>query len=98
MKQYHDIRNTKKFLAHGVNNGMGPFKNGKKKAPRLVATAGAQGANIQAQDTTEPATCKGEAEFYRQIIAEMIQGMQSVKALRAIYGLAQCYMKKGDMQ
>lgn len=38
-KQFHDIRNSKKFLSHGVRKGMGPFGFApckKKTAPDAV--------------------------------------------------------------
>lgn len=41
-KQFHDIRNSKKFLSHGVRKGMGPFGF----APRKKKTA-PDAANIK---------------------------------------------------
>lgn len=51
-KQFHDIRNSKKFLSHGVRKGMGPFgfaPRTKKTAPGAANTDGGK---------TDPAVSK----------------------------------------
>ncbi|MGM9593148.1 MAG: hypothetical protein ACI3U8_02225 [Candidatus Onthomonas sp.] len=62
-KNFRDVRNTKKALRHGAQNGMGPFKQ-RPKRPRPQAGKGTgEGANeldtpaispVQASDGPKP--------------------------------------------